>query len=52
MNVVSVESGVESGGEGRGVAVIDPRDVSAGMVLDWSGELVVARGRPPGGVPS
>ena len=52
MNVGSMESGAESGDEGLVVAATDPRDVSAGMVLDWSGELVVACGRPPGGVPS
>jgi len=52
MNVVLVESGVESGGEGRVVAVTGPRDVPAGMIVDRSGELVVALGRTPGGVPS
>lgn len=52
MNVVSAEAGVESGGEGRVVAVTDPRDVPAGLVVDGSGELVVTLGRPPGGVPS
>ena len=51
MNVVSVESGVESGGEGRVMAATDHLDAPAELVVDWPGELVVTRGRPPGAEP-
>ena len=52
MNVVLVESGVESGGEGRIVVATDHPDAPAEQVVDrlgeLLGELLVTRGRPRG----
>jgi len=49
MNVVSVESSVKSGGEGRLTAATDHPDAPAEQVVDRLGELLVTRGRPRGG---
>jgi hypothetical protein len=43
MNVVCLESGVESGGEGRIVAATDHRAAPAELVVDRPGELMVNR---------